>query len=556
MVKPPVSDTPSRTADATSPISPGVPADEDEEPPSSGTRWTGLANPLRLRIGPKDVPTAQAVDDHSIEHEPSHAMQPTFKSSMRATLTYTPLNVLLLCIPAAWALHYTHQGDTLTFVFSALGLVPLAALLGFGTEQFALRTTQTIGGLLNASLGNVVELLIAGLALKRCDLQLVQSSLLGGLLSNLLLVLGMAFLVGGYRFHQQEFQPMAAQLNSSLMTVAVIALIVPAAFHEFLGERIGEEEEGPVMLQLSRGSAVVLMLMYVAYLFFQFYSHPNLYKDTVQTQGYSARSSLSTTSGSFVVTTAAELPPPVTASSPLTTPFSVSPEQDAPKVNIATAIGVLVASTVLAYFTAECLVDSVNGLASDSSVSKEWITLIVLPIISNAGKSSCPCPYAIWTADGPSLSAEHATAVVVATKGKFDLALSVAVGSCIQIALFVVPLLVLVAWAMGRPLTLVFDPVETIVRFSPPVAVPADPPPPVLVPAQCLFLSVLLVKFSIEDGKSHWMSGVVLVGACCASLPGLSLNSVPDAAVYVVIAISFWYFPDSTAPAVAGMTCS
>lgn len=112
-------------------------------------------------------------------------------------------------------------------------------------------------------------------------------------------------------------------------------------------------------------------------------------------------------------------------------------------MNIPTSIGVLVLSTGLAYLTAENLVSSLNGLVEQSNVSKEWITLIVIPVISNA--------------------AEHATAVVVASKGKFDLAMSVAVGSCIQIALFVVPLLVIIAWGMGKPLTLLFDPIETMV---------------------------------------------------------------------------------------------
>ena len=187
---------------------------------------------------------------------PTHELGPSpgYLLSMKNVLLYSPLNILLLFIPVSWALHWTHQSDTAIFVVSALAIVPLAALLGLGTEQIALRTSQAVGGLLNASLGNVVELIIAGIALGKCDLALVQSSLLGGLLSNMLLVLGMAFIgtsypivisirpvhcrsqlffisaVGGFRFRSQEFQPMAAQLNSSLMTVSVIALVIPAAF--------------------------------------------------------------------------------------------------------------------------------------------------------------------------------------------------------------------------------------------------------------------------------------------------------------------------------------
>jgi len=113
-------------------------------------------------------------------------------------------------------------------------------------------------------------------------------------------------------------------------------------------------------------------------------------------------------------------------------------------MNTPSALLLLVAVTVLTYLTAENLVESVNGLVEHSSVNKEWITLIIIPIISNA--------------------AEHTTAVVVASKGKFDLAMSVAVGSCIQIALFVIPVLVIVAWGLGKPLTLFFDPLETLVR--------------------------------------------------------------------------------------------
>lgn len=127
-------------------------------------------------------------------------------------------------------MHWTHQSDAIVFTTSALAILPLAALLGFGTEQIAIRTSSALAGLLNATLGNLTELVIAGICLARCELALVQSSLLGGLLSNLLLVLGMAFVVGGVKYPQQSFKPIAAQLNSSLLTVGVISMIMPTAF--------------------------------------------------------------------------------------------------------------------------------------------------------------------------------------------------------------------------------------------------------------------------------------------------------------------------------------
>ncbi|TCD68105.1 hypothetical protein EIP91_011558 [Steccherinum ochraceum] len=422
------------------------------------------------------------MDRLKILFRPTHKVGPApgYKASVVAAIRYSPLNICLLLIPVSWALHYTHQNATIVFVFSALAILPLAALLGLGTEQIAVRTSQAVGGLLNATLGNIVEMIIAGIALKKCDLSLVQSSLLGGLLSNLLLVLGMAFLVGGFRFHQQEFQPIAAQLNSSLMTVSVISLLVPSAFHEYLGDRLGREE-GPLLLQLSRGSAIILILIYFAYLFFQFYSHNHLFVDTYPASQRKHGK---------------PLPGSTSPVLPVADPASGHDHIETPRINIPTSISILVASTILAYVTAENLVSSLNGMVEHSSVSKEWLTLIVIPIISNA--------------------AEHATAVVVARKGKFDLAMSVAVGSCIQIALFVIPLLILVAWGMGKPLTLLFDPIETM----------------------CLFLSVLIVKFSIEDGKSHWMSGFVLIG------------------VYIIIALSFWNYPVADTIQPTDLVCS
>ncbi|KAK0458305.1 Sodium/calcium exchanger protein-domain-containing protein [Desarmillaria tabescens] len=346
--------------------------EDDDEPPSSGNSSS-----------PNDGDeVTEPGDKERGECEPDRNPAPLHSASLLSALRYTPLNILLLCIPVSWALHFAAQSATLIFVFSALGIIPLAALLGYGTEQAAARTSASIGGLINATLGNVVEMIIGGVGLQKCDLELVQSSLLGGLLSNLFLMLGMAFLVGPA---EQEFHPVVAQVNSSLMMAAVAALVVPTILNGYLEERLPQGEELGVLLELSRVSSVVLILVYCIYLYFQFFSHKHYYVD-----GKPHRKD------------------------------------------------------------------------------------------SNA--------------------AEHTTAVVVAWKGKLDLAMHVAVGSSMQIALGVIPGLVLVAWAMGRPLGMVFDPVQTVV----------------------LFFTVLLVKFTIEDGRSHYLSGVVLV------------------AVYTLVAVWFW----------------
>jgi len=424
---------------------------------------------------------------------PAHDIgpRPTYLQSLKATARYSPLNILLVFIPVSWALNWTHQSPTLTFVFSCLGIIPLAALLGLGTEQIALRTSQSVGGLLNATLGNIVEMIIAGIALQKCELELVQSSLIGGLLSNLLLVLGCAFIVGGFKFQEQEFQPMVAQLNSSLLILSVISLIIPVAFHLHLEDKLPQGTELSVLLKLSRGSALLLILIYFAYLVFQFYSHNHWFVDTHQAQTPRSAGSSATSLTRSSTNTSAKSQTLRGRDDDASSLASVSTGgalhlHETLRMNLPCALALVGAVTALAYVTAECLVHSLDGLVRDNpGISREWITLIVIPVISNA--------------------AEHATAVIVARKGKFDLAMSVAVGSCIQIALFVIPLLVLIAWGMDKPLMLLFDPLETVI----------------------LFFSVLAVKFIIEDGRSHWMSGLALIS------------------VYILIALSFWFYPDS-----------
>lgn len=214
---------------------PTVPNDDGDEPPCSGTTPVPHIAPVITGKAPSDkdpmstssdpaqlIPPGRSatvsstaltvappfVDKEKVNTDiapanrlrvlftPTHELGPSpgYLVSARNALFHSPLNILLLFIPVSWALHWTHQSDTVIFVVSALAIAPLAALLGLGTEQIALRTSQAVGGLLNATLGNVVELIIAGIALGKCDLDLVQGSLLGGLLSNLLLVLGMAFI--------------------------------------------------------------------------------------------------------------------------------------------------------------------------------------------------------------------------------------------------------------------------------------------------------------------------------------------------------------------------
>jgi len=359
--------------------------------------------------------------------------------------------------------------------------------LAFATEELSLRVGQTLAGLINATLGNAVELIVAIIALVKCELGIVQSSLVGSMLSNLLLVLGMCFFAGGLKYSEQGFGASTTQLNSSLLTISVIAVLLPAAF-QFTPNSLTDTEKSHDILSVSHGVALILLIIYAGYLWFQLYSHPGLYKDeggdTTKSTVYSPRTrhflprihkdeeraGPSAAPTSTEVTEGGETP---------------QDELETPQMTLWTTIFLLVIITVLVAVTAEWLVDSINGLTESGHISKEFVGVILLPIVGNA--------------------AEHVTAVTVSVKDKLNLSIGVAVGSSIQIALFVIPLIVTLGWILNKPLTLLFDPYESI----------------------ALFLSVLTVNYVVQDAKSNWLEGFILMG------------------LYLILAVTFWYYPGS-----------
>ncbi|ETW83093.1 H+/Ca2+ exchanger Vxc1-like protein [Heterobasidion irregulare TC 32-1] len=406
---------------------------------------------------------------------------PTAWRSIMAVVTSSYINILLIFIPVSWAMHFANMSDTLIFVFSFLAIIPLAKLLAFATDELSLRVGQTLAGLLNATLI---------IALTQCKLRIVQSSLVGSILSNLLLVLGMCFFAGGTRFSEQGFGISATQLNSSLLTVSVIGVLLPAAFHMAVTPDTSTEtdpltnaEERADLLKLSHGVAIVLLFIYGSYLVFQLFSHKNLYEDdhpNVQKSVAYNRHPERKESVADVEARAQEK----------------EQEEEKPQMSVTVTVALLVIVTVLVAVTAEFLVDSIDGLTAKGAVSEEFVGLILLPIVGNA--------------------AEHVTAVTVSVKDKLTLSLGVAVGSSIQIALFVIPFIVTLAWMMGKPLTLLFDPYESIV----------------------LFLAVLTVNYIVQDGKSNWLEGMILM------------------CLYVIVAITFWFYPGSQQNAFIYTSCS
>ncbi|KAI0033077.1 Sodium/calcium exchanger protein-domain-containing protein [Vararia minispora EC-137] len=476
-------------------------------------------------------------------------------------------------------------------------MIPLVRLHDLTTGELAVRLGGAKAGLLNSSLGNLVELVVATTALRKCQLRVVQASLIGSMLSKLLLVLGLCLFAGGLRFSEQYgFDPAASQIHSSLLSISVGALLMPAAYHFSLsgGTNVASKDQKADILKMSRGVAIILLIVYIAYLAFHFYSHSYLFKDNMASTRHEISNPLQTlrskrsnlnkrftpqsekTSRSASPTdeanrpsvfqsshSIAELSPYGQASSPyasasdisipLTTATSATlggmnygrstaaapapalestvrlirhgsspvpatqlphdtrhpnPEVDEdrgneredatddqphelaskqPRLSYPLTLACLVVAAILVSLNAERLVEALEIMENtNESISTEWIGLIILPTVSCV--------------------AECITAVNVSRKDQLTLSISVAVGSTIQTALFVIPLMVVFGWILNKPLGLLFDPFETMV----------------------LFMSVYTMGYVIADGKSNWLEGALLI------------------CLYVIIAVAFWFYPGST----------
>ncbi len=347
----------------------------------------------------------------------------------------TKLNILLLALPATCYFSYVAHDESMAFFSSLVAIMPLAFLMGRATEEIALRTSESVGGLLNATFGNAAEMIIAFLAIYAASkaaagseteelmVNLVQASLIGSILGNLLLVMGLAFVWGGIHYTEQRFSETQVSSNGSLMLLAMIVLIIPAVFNSTVG---GSEGEVGVT-NLSHIAAIVLLALYGLFLYFQFKSHVDLF--ATETHNH-----------------------------------------EEPGMSQRDAVILLVVATVLVSWMAEVLVHSVEYAADDLGLPHLFIGVILLPLFGNA--------------------AEHFTAVTVAGKDKMDLSFAISMGSSTQIAVFVAPMMVVIAWILGVPLTFEFGMLETVSAF----------------------LAVLIVNIIASDGKSNWLEGALLLG--------------------------------------------
>jgi Ca2+:H+ antiporter len=334
-----------------------------------------------------------------------------------------------------------HAGAVAIFVVSALGIIPLAGLMGRATEELAERLGQGVGGLLNATFGNAAELIIAGIALRAGLFDLVKASITGSIIGNVLLVFGLSALTGGLRFPTQRFNRTAASQGSTLLVLSGIGLVVPAIFH-FLARGSPDAHELEVSLEI----AGVLFVTYLLSLVFTLRTHSHLYTGEL----HAAATAESGHGGG----------------------------------SVKRAVALLVAATVGIAVMAELLVGAAEVTAHALGWSEVFVGVILVAIIGNA--------------------AEHSTAVLMALKDKMDVAVHIAIGSSIQVALFVAPLLVFASYALApRPMDLLFTPLEVL----------------------SVVLAVGIIALIADDGETHWMEGVQLL------------------AVYVILGIAFFYLP-------------
>ena len=351
----------------------------------------------------------------------------------------SPINVLLVAAPISWYLAAAAGESPWVFIIAAAALIPLAGLIGLGTEQLALRSGPAWGGFLNATFGNAAELIIAVVALRNGHVELVKASITGSIVGNLLLVLGLSFFVGGIGRKSQRFHRTAATNTAAMLFLGVVALVMPAVFDLSIFGRL--DVESPALESLSFFSAIVLITAYAGSLIYAFRSQKDLFRPAHEG------------------------------------------EHNEVVLPTAVAVGVLAAGTVLTTVQAEILVGAMEPALARFGFTELFVGVIVIALIGNA--------------------AEHYSAITAARRDEMTLAVEIAVGSSAQIALLVAPALVLYSFAIGHPMSLLFNGFEIT----------------------AIALSVLATSIVVMDGESNWVEGLQLLS------------------VYLILALAFYFVP-------------
>ncbi|NRD78123.1 calcium/proton exchanger [Bacillus sp. BRMEA1] len=340
----------------------------------------------------------------------------TKKIFMMMTLLGVPLSIIGTLL---------HWSNLLLFAIYCLTIIALSSYMGRATESLSIIAGPRIGGLLNATFGNAVELIIAIFSLKAGLNGVVLASLTGSVLGNMLLVAGLSFFVGGLKYKRQRFNVYDARHNSGLLMFAVlIAFVIPEVF--------SIEMRGDETLSLSVGISVTLIILYLAALFFKLVTHRGVYQSSNELSEH---------------------------------------EEEEPEWGKGRAIFVLALATLAVAYISEHLVHTFEFVAKSFGWSELFIGVIIVAIVGNA--------------------AEHASAVLMAHKNKMDVAVEIAIGSTLQVAMFVLPALVLISLFFEKSMPLLFTWQELAAMAS----------------------SVLLMVVISNDGESNWFEGLTLIAA-------------------------------------------
>lgn len=351
---------------------------------------------------------------------------------------------MLLFVPAAIAAELLHADPLIIFLLSALGIIPLADLIGEGTEELAVHVGPRLGGLLNATLGNAAELIITVFAIRAGLLELVVASITGSIIGNLLLVGGLSLLIGGLKNGNQTFDRRQAGLNATLLVLAVVALVIPSLFSRAIDPELNPSI--PAERLLSEGVALVIIALYVLNVIYSLTNRPG---------------ELDTAAANAAAATAIHKA----------------------RWTIAQSLGVLLGATVGIATLSELLVGAVEPVVEALGMTEFFLGIIIIPLVGNI--------------------AEHLVSVEVAAKNNIELSLAISLGSSLQIALFVAPLLVFISLLFDHTLLLVFTNLELIALFS----------------------ASLVMSLIALDGESNWLEGAMLL------------------AVYLMVAVAFYVIP-------------
>jgi Ca2+:H+ antiporter len=364
---------------------------------------------------------------------------------------------LLIFVLIAIVLEYIHAEQLIIFVVAAISLIPLAKLIGDSTEHLASHYGATLGSLLNVTFGNAAEIIIAIVAINAGLLELVKASITGAILGNILLIFGLSIMISGFKFKEQFFNKENTGIQASMLFLAVIGLIIPTVLAATVLNP-GDELNQIKIQFLSDALAFLLLAVYIAGLVFTFFTHKHLFTSRLVNQGVDE--------------------------------IAVKGKNNNTKENLQQLemskkksfilLGLSMAGVIV---ISEILVGSVEVVTAEFGFGELFVGAIIIGIVGNA--------------------AEHSSAILLARKGKMDLSIGIAAGSGTQIALFVVPILVIAGILLNRPFTLVFTGFEII----------------------SVLLAAIIMNLIAHDGKSNWFEGVMLI------------------AVYIIIAIGFFFIP-------------